>query len=185
VDAPAKPLRADARRNREAMIETARALFATHGVDAPMDLVARTAGVARSTQHRHFPTRESLLQAIFEENLDQLEAVAREAEPDAAYVELLRATVDIMFRDRGFMEMMDRSVPVAAQAQMGRRYMKLISGPLRRAQKAGVVRPDLKPADTLLLVDMLYGAAQPVGRERQSYRMDRALNIILQHIEPG
>jgi AcrR family transcriptional regulator len=185
VQTPVRPLRSDARRNREAMIAAARRVFDEHGMDAPLDLIARAAGVGRATQHRHFPTRESLLQAIFEENLDQLEAVAREAEPEAAFVALLRATVDIMFRDRGFMEMMDRRVPVEAQEAMGRRYIKLMTGPLRRAQKAGVVRADLKAADILLLVDMLYGVAQPVGRDRERYRMSRALAIVLEQVRPA
>lgn len=184
MHAPVRSLRSDAQRNRDAMIGAARRVFDEHGVDAPLDLIAKAAGVGRATQHRHFPTRDLLFQAIFEQNLDQLEAVARDAAPEAAFVALLRATVDIMFRDRGFMEMMDRRVPVAAQEAMGQRYMKLMTGPLRRAQKAGVVRGDLKAADILLLVDMLYGAAQPVGRDRERYRMNRALEIVLEQVRP-
>jgi AcrR family transcriptional regulator len=185
VDASVKGLRSDARRNRDAMIKAARAVFAEHGVDAPLDLVARTAGVGRATQHRHFPTREGLLTAIFEDNLDQLEQVVRDSEPDQAYVNVLLATVEILFRDRGFMELFDRRVPLEAQQDMGRRYIQMTSKLLRRAQKAGHVRADLKPEDTLLLIDMLGGVAQPSGRARQNYRTERALQIVLATIEPG
>jgi AcrR family transcriptional regulator len=167
------------------MIRAAREVFAEHGVDAPLDMVAKAAGVGRATQHRHFPGREGLLLAIFQDNLDQLEKVAREAAPEKAYIEIVLATVEILFRDRGFMELFDGRVPLEAQEGMARRFIKLASKPLRRAQEAGCVRRDLKPEDTLLLVDMLAGVAQPAGRARHNYRMDRALQIVMQSIEPA
>jgi AcrR family transcriptional regulator len=167
------------------MIKAARTVFAQYGVDAPLDLVARAAGVGRATQHRHFPTREQLLIAIFEDNFDQLCEAGREAAPEEAYAKMLLTTVEILFRDRGFMELMDHRVPEEAQQEMARRYIELMTPPLRRAQKAGLVRRDLRPEDTLLLVDMLAGAAQPPGRRRHDYRMDRALHIVLEALEPG
>jgi AcrR family transcriptional regulator len=184
VETSVKLLRSDARRNRDAMIDAARQVFAEHGVDAPLDLIAKTAGVGRATQHRHFPTREGLLVAIFEDNLEQLAEIACDAEPEQAYVKLLLATVEIVFRDRGFMELLDRRVPLEAQQDMARRYIEMTSEPLRLAQEAGSVRQDLEPEDTLLLVDMLGGVAQPSGRTRPSYRMERALKIVLAAIEP-
>jgi len=185
VDAPEeRKLRSDARRNRAAMIKAARKVFAQHGVDAPLDLVARTAGVGRATQHRHFPTREKLLSAIFEDNFDQIAEIGAQAAPEEAYAKMLLETIAILFRDRGFMELMDHRVPEEAQHEMARRFIELMTPPLRRAQKAGLVRGDLRPEDTMLLVDMLAGAAQPPGRRRQEYRMDRALHIVLEAIEP-
>jgi AcrR family transcriptional regulator len=182
VSSPEKPLRSDARRNRAAMVKAARAVFAEHGVDAPLDLVARAAGVGRATQHRHFPTRESLLLAIFEDNFESLDAVARAAAPDEAYVELLLATVDQLDRDRAFIELIDRRVPPDIQEGMARRYLELMGGHLRRAQRAGRVRRDLTTEDTLLLLDMLGGAAHPPGDARPDGRMDRALQIVLDSI---
>jgi AcrR family transcriptional regulator len=185
VSTPEKPLRSDARRNREAMIAAARQVFAEHGVDAPLDLVARTAGVGRATQHRHFPTRESLLLAIFEDNLETLETIAREADPQEAYVKLLLTTVDMLGRDRGFIELIDRRVPKEIQEGMATRFLEMMDKPLRRAQRAGRVRRDLTTEDTLLLLDMLGGAAHPPGNARPGDRMGRALQIVLDSITPA
>jgi AcrR family transcriptional regulator len=179
---PVKTLRADARRNRTAMIRAAREVFAECGLDAPLDLVARTAGVGRGTQHRHFPTRESLMLALFEENIEDLAAVVREAEPDEAYVALLVATVEQLRRDRGFIELSDRRVPAAMQQELAERFVALAAEPLWRAQAAGRVRRDLEPDDTLLLVAMVTGAASAFGGGGPDSRMDRALEIVLQHV---
>jgi AcrR family transcriptional regulator len=184
MDDPAKLLRADARRNRAAMLRAAREVFAEHGIDAPLDLVARTAGVGRGTQHRHFPTREALLVALFEENLEDLVEVVRDAEPDEAYIALLHATVEQLQRDRGFLELSDRRVPPEFKDDLSRRYLALATKPLRRAQKAGRVRRDLKPEDTLLLVAMISGAADASGPSKPERRMERALAIVLEHIAP-
>jgi AcrR family transcriptional regulator len=181
VSEPAKPLRADARKNRASMICAAREVFAEHGLDAPLDLVARTAGVGRGTQHRHFPTRESLLNALFEENFEQLTEVVRDAAPDDAYVALLRATVGQLLRDRGFVELSDPRVPAEMQEELADRYLALASRPLRRAQRAGRVRRDIKPEDTLLLVAMVTGAARTTGRPPDR-SMERALDIVLEHV---
>jgi AcrR family transcriptional regulator len=181
VSEPAKPLRADARKNRASMIRAAREVFAEHGPDAPLDLVARTAGVGRGTQHRHFPTRESLLNVLFEENFEQLVEVVRDAEPDEAYVALLRATVEQLRRDRGFVELSDPRVPAEMQEGLADRYLALASRPLRRAQRAGHVRRDIKPEDTLLLVAMVTGAARTTGRSPDR-SMERALDIVLEHV---
>lgn len=185
MDGSVRMLRADARRNRAAMIRAAREVFAEQGIDAPLDLIARTAGVGRGTQHRHFPTREALLVALFEENLEDLAAVVRDADPDEGYVALLHATVGQLQRDRGFIELSDRHVPPEVKEDLAGRFLALAAKPLRRAQKAGRVRPDLKPEDTLLLVAMVSGAAQAFGRTRPERRMEKALAIVLEHIAPA
>ncbi len=176
-----RPLRADARKNRAAMLRAAREVFAEHGLDAPLDLVARTAGVGRGTQHRHFPTRESLLNELFEENFEQLTAIVRDADPDDAYVALLRATVDQLQRDRGFVELSDPRVPAEMQEALADRYTELAAKPLRRAQRAGRVRRDIRPADTLLLVAMVTGAARTTG-QRPDRSIEHALGIVLEHV---
>jgi AcrR family transcriptional regulator len=181
VSEPARPLRADARKNREAMICAAREVFAEHGPDAPLDLIARTAGVGRGTQHRHFPTRQSLLNALFEENFEQLTDVVRHAEPDEAYVALLRETVVQLRRDRGFVELSDPRVAAEVQEELADRYLALAARPLRRAQRAGRIRGDIKPEDTLVLVAMVTGAARTTGRSPDR-AMERALDIVLEHV---
>src|SRR3954465_6174363 len=74
-----RPLRADARRNRTAIVKAARAVFAKYGRDAQMDDVARRAKVGVGTLYRHFPTKDALLAAIVEDKFERLAAMTREA----------------------------------------------------------------------------------------------------------
>lgn len=77
-------LRADAARNRAAIVEAARAVFAEHGLDAPLDDIARLAGTGNATLYRRFPTRGDLVEAVFAERMaEHLEAVQSSlADPD-------------------------------------------------------------------------------------------------------
>src|SRR3954454_19562531 len=91
-------LRADAARNRSALVEAAREVFAEQGLDAPLDEIARRAGTGNATLYRRFPTRTDLLAAVFAERMvEQLHAVeAGLANPDpwdgfASYVETVGA----------------------------------------------------------------------------------------------
>ncbi|SDD29150.1 TetR/AcrR family transcriptional regulator [Auraticoccus monumenti] len=91
--APARPLRADARRNREAILRAARATFAAQGIFAPTDRIAAEAGVGNATLYRNFPTREDLLAAVIDESVrDALaasETLERDLPPGAALQEWL------------------------------------------------------------------------------------------------
>lgn len=120
--------------------------------------------------------------ALFEENLEQLEEVVRDAPPEEAYVALLRATVEQLQRDRGFIELSDRGVPPEFQEELAERFVALAAKPLRRAQRAGRVRRDLKPDDTLLLVAMVSGAASASGKKPPQARIDQAFAIVLGHL---
>src|ERR1022692_4931729 len=99
TDMPARPpgpMRADARRNRDLLLSAALAAFTEHGADdVSLEEIARRAGVGIGTLYRHFPTRQSLLEAVFR---DQVDALARQAEelgrassPGSALEEWLRA----------------------------------------------------------------------------------------------
>src|SRR5918996_6567887 len=76
---PEKPLRADARRNRERVLKAARAVFADQGIDAQIDDVAKRAKVGVGTVYRHFPTKEALVDAIVRERFEELAGYAQEA----------------------------------------------------------------------------------------------------------
>src|SRR3954469_5211967 len=75
---PPKPMRADARRNYERIVATARAAFAELGPDVPLDTVARRAGVGPGTLYRHFPTRDALVEAVYRTDIAELAARAAE-----------------------------------------------------------------------------------------------------------
>ena len=81
---PLRPLRADAAKNRERILEAAEATFTAEGVSAPIDAVAQRAGVGVGTVYRHFPTKEALFEAIVTARLDELCETTRQlAEGDA------------------------------------------------------------------------------------------------------
>src|SRR5690349_10916702 len=103
-----RPLRADARRNRERVLEAARAVFAEHGRDAQMDDVAKKAGVGVGTVYRHFPTKEALIEALV---VDSFQKIALRAEAalqadDAwdALASTLWAGAEILAADRALSE---------------------------------------------------------------------------------
>ena len=174
-------MRADARRNRDALLAAAREVFAESGLDAPLDLVIRKAGVGRGTLYRRFPAREDLFRAIHEENLDALERAAAEApDPDRALLVLLEAAAEILAVDPGFVEILRRRPGDARSARLiTDRLHAIVQEPLRRARRAGLVREDLSADDLVLAIDMLGGAAIAGGRRGEKGQERRALELLL------
>jgi AcrR family transcriptional regulator len=89
-----RPLRADARRNRERVLAAAREAFANEGPEVPLDVIAERAGVGAGTVHRHFPTKESLVAAVVTDRLAGLaaraDALIDAADPTAAFTAFVR-----------------------------------------------------------------------------------------------
>src|SRR5436190_23045316 len=107
----ARPLRADARRNRERVLTAAREVFAEQGRDAQMDDVARRAMVGVGTVYRHFPTKEALLEALAVDAFERIVVVAREiletiADPWEALTRTLWAGAEILAADRALADAM-------------------------------------------------------------------------------
>ena len=116
-----RPLRADARRNREKVLVAARAVFSEHGRDAQMDDVARRASVGVGTVYRHFPTKEALIEALM---VDSFQAIAAHAEaalemddPWEAFESVLWTGAEIMAADRALSEVF-ASIPGAMESAM-------------------------------------------------------------------
>src|SRR3954462_5797910 len=105
--APGRPLRADAARNRALILDAARAAFAEGGLDVGVEEIARRAGVGMGTLYRRFPTKESLIHAIFDQRIEDLQPVMDRAlaGDDAwqGFVDVLLATVAQHAEDRGFL----------------------------------------------------------------------------------
>jgi AcrR family transcriptional regulator len=142
-----RPLRADARRNRERVVAAARAVFAERGRDAQMDDVARHAGVGVGTVYRHFPTKQALLAALVVDAFDRIAAEARRAleEPDPwqGFTRVLWFSAENLAADRAFSEIMASDVEVPAGATAGQASLtESVTELMRRAQAAGSLRPD-------------------------------------------
>src|SRR5438045_5776219 len=92
--APVRKLRADAVRNRERVLEAAKAVFSAGGPDASLEAVAKRAGVGIGTLYRHFPTREALFEAVYRREVEQLSELAEQLTSAAAPVDALRRWLD-------------------------------------------------------------------------------------------
>jgi AcrR family transcriptional regulator len=154
---PARPKRADARRNYDKLVTAAREVFAEQGTDATLEEISKRAGVGIGTLYRHFPARENLVEAAY---LDAVEKVAAAAaghadeEPWEALTGWLREVVAFAATKRvladEMLAVMDRGAP----------FFKGCSGViydageplLERAQTARVVRPDVDIADVTRMV---------------------------------
>lgn len=103
--AGAKPLRADAQRNRDALVEVAAKAFAAEGVDASLEEIARQAGVGIGTLYRHFPTREHLVEVVYRREVEGLCAAADELAShhpaDVALEQWMQRFVDYIATKRG------------------------------------------------------------------------------------
>jgi AcrR family transcriptional regulator len=178
-------MRADGAKNRAAILSAARRLFAERGLGVPFDLIAREAGVSRATQNRHFPTKESLALALFDENLNQLARIIDESPAGDGYVAALVLCAELMQRDIGFIDLFDsREAGQQARRDVAARFLELMEQPLRAAQAAGLVREDLEPADTRMLVNMLGAAAIPNDLQPGLSRGKRGTALIVEAIGP-
>jgi AcrR family transcriptional regulator len=149
--APAPGQRADARRNRRRILETARELFAEHGYDTQMEHVARHAGVGVGTVYRHFPNKEDLLQALIVARFEGLAQAARDgiADPDPwnGFEGFMRYGAGVMAADRALSEaMVERPEMMRAGAE-GAEMPALLDQLATRAQAAGDLRADVKWED--------------------------------------
>ena len=140
-----RPLRADARRNREKVLAAARAVFSEHGRDAQMDDVARRAGVGVGTVYRHFPTKEALIEALmvaaFEAIAEKAEAALEVEDPWEAFSSVLWRGAEIMAADRALSEVF-ASIPGAMESAMPtvEGLTETMAKLIARAQAAGVLR---------------------------------------------
>ena len=151
-----KPLRADARRNREKVLAAARSVFSEQGVDAQMDDVARRADVGVGTVYRHFPTKDALLRALTEELFDVIAAHARELldhdDPWEAFKDALWFGAAQTAGDRAFSELVAAQKKTLEQCP-GQEDLTVTVGELmRRCIAAGKMRPDVVIDDIPLVM---------------------------------
>jgi len=152
-------LRADARRNRERILESARAVFAEYGADAQIDDVARQAGVGVGTVYRHFETKEALLVELLREKFRLFAARAREAleqhgEPFAVLEDLLRRNAQTAASDAAVQHALaGAGENIWMQAEAEQQELVAATGLLiARARRAGTIRQDVEANDIAMLM---------------------------------
>jgi AcrR family transcriptional regulator len=147
----ARALRADARRNHEAIVAAAKKLFADEGLDAQMPDVAKTAKVGVGTIYRHFPNKEDLIAALAAERFERLAEKAREGvaaeDPWEGLCQFIRFSAEIQAEDRGLCEVMGSRPEVMADAAYAVGLDELCDELVKRAQRAGKLRKDLEWQD--------------------------------------
>jgi AcrR family transcriptional regulator len=171
------PLRADARRNRDRLLDAARGAFRHGGETVQLADVARAAGVGVGTVYRHFPTREALLETLAREHFEDLMLIAaRSAEiddPFEALGVLLRDMLDQQLGQHGMSAVLTATVD--AQAETTRAKARLdaaVTTVLTRAQRAGRARTDVTAADLRHLIcgiELAQDRRDPAAREH-AYR---------------
>ena len=176
----APPMRADARRSHDRLLAAATAAFAENGADAPLEDIARRAGVGIGTLYRHFPTRLDLQEAVFRTQVSavcaQGEELAGSPSAGEAFAGWLRVLATYLVTKRGLAHAL-----IAARGQNSEvistcsQTMRDTAGRLlERAQQAGAVRQDLTPMDVMMLV---HGVV--VATERTPEQADRLLSLTL------
>ena len=150
-------LRADAARNRAAIVEAARAVFAEQGLDAPLDDIAKRAGTGNATLYRRFPTRGDLVAAVFAdrmaEHLDAVEAGLVDDDPWRGFASYVETVAAMQARDRGIADLVTMDVSSAPEIEelRSRAYDGLVQL-VARAHEAGVLRQDFTDQDVVLLL---------------------------------
>ncbi|MEU6218987.1 helix-turn-helix domain-containing protein [Streptomyces sp. NPDC047022] len=177
-----KPLRADARRNREKILTAAARVFAEEGLDAHLERVAKEAGVGSGTLYRNFPTRELLIEAAYRNELSRLCDAAPDLLAAMPPHEALRAWmgrfIDYATAKLGMADALRAVVDsgVNPYAQSRELIMTALTSLLDAATTAGTIRPDISAPD---MFAALTGVALASGKPDQREQAERLLDLIL------
>ena len=180
-----RPMRADARRNYERLLTEAKSAFLEHGAEAPLEDIARRAGVGIGTLYRHFPTRLALQEAVYHDEVDELCARAYaflESEPEGeALAAWMRSFSRYATSRRGLMqtlkEVIDRRSDLFDRCHDEIREAAGVV--LAAAQAAGTVRPEVTAPDLLRLTHGL-----SVATEHAPESADRLLSFLMDGLRP-
>jgi AcrR family transcriptional regulator len=187
-------LRADARRNRAAVIEAAQVLFADQGLDAQMPDIAKAAKVGVGTVYRHFPTKDDLIEALVEARFERIaergRAVLEEAKDDPwkAFCDYMHFSVELQANDRALSQVM-ASQPEIMRAHAESSGVLELSGQLvALAQGSGELRKDAEVWDVPMIICGLGHVTQAAraGQMAPGMSWERFLAIVLDGLRaPG
>jgi AcrR family transcriptional regulator len=175
-----RPQRADARRNRERLLEAASVAFGERGTDASLEEIARSAGVGIGTLYRHFPTRDALMAEVFRRNVDELcdgaEQLLAELPPDEALCEWMQRFVRYVAVKKGLATHL-KSV-ISADSELFTYSHGRVTGTfeslLKAATDAGTIRSDVAADDLLHALSGICMVSEG-DTQQQGCRMSRLL----------
>jgi AcrR family transcriptional regulator len=175
--ATGRPLRADAQRNRDQLLEAAVRAFSQDGPDATLDSIAKDAGVGIGTLYRHFPTRDALIEAAYRNELarlcDAAPELLRSLPPDQATRTWMDRFVDYMTTKRGMAEALRAVIASGGNpyAHSRDRMTTAVTALLEAGAAAGSVRSDVAAADVLASLSGVSLAAGEPGQRDQARRL--------------
>ncbi|HEX4394720.1 MAG TPA: helix-turn-helix domain-containing protein [Mycobacterium sp.] len=181
-----RPLRADAARNAERILKAAREVYGELGPDAPIEAIARRAGVGERTLYRRFPTKAELVRAaldqcIAEDLTPTIEAARSAADPLAGLAELVDAAISLGAREHNLLTAARRAGSLTSDVSTD--LYEALTELAARGQRAGVVRADLAPPDLPRMIAMLHSVLWTMDSGSDGWR--RYVALMLDAISAG
>ncbi len=181
-----RPRRADAQRNRDLLLAAAKDVFTERGIDAPLDDIARRAGVGNATMYRHFPTRSDLIVAVYADEVAELcargdELATTHGPREALFSWLAAFIAHVTSKKELALAIMDDRTGTRSTL-FGQWHMAMhatAAALLTRAQQAAVIRADLDVAELLSLANGIALSGAPPQRR------DRLLTLVREGVETG
>ncbi|WP_328611310.1 TetR/AcrR family transcriptional regulator [Amycolatopsis sp. NBC_00345] len=187
-----RPVRADARRNYDRLLEVAVHAFATDGTHVTLERIAKTAGVGIGTLYRHFPTREALVEAAYRHELtdlcDAVPGLLRSMPPDQATRAWMDHFIDYLTTKHDMAEALRAVIASGGNpfAESRGRLIAAITALLEAGAAAGTLRPDVEPNDVLVALNgVSLAAGEPSQREQAGRLLDLLTEGLRQHSGPA
>ncbi|GIJ37182.1 TetR family transcriptional regulator [Micromonospora andamanensis] len=177
-----RPLRADAQRNRQRLLEAAVRAFSQAGAEVTLEQIARDAAVGIGTLYRHFPTREALVEAAYRNELERLCDSAAELlerlPPEAATRAWMDHFIDYLATKREMADALRLVIAAGTNpfAQSRDRLLAAVARLLTAGAAAGTIRPDVDPGDVLV---GLSGVSLAAGGREQRDQAQRLLDLLM------
>ncbi|MFG2723414.1 TetR/AcrR family transcriptional regulator [Streptomyces sp. NPDC048416] len=188
ADEAERPLRADARRNRDKILTAAVRVFAAHGLDAHLERIAKEAGVGSATLYRNFPTREALVEAVYRNEVANLceaaPALLAEQPPLEALRAWTRLFLDYVTTKYGMIDAL-RAIAATGNSPYGhsREMIQVaLSALMDACVAAGTIRTDISPTD---MAAALEGIALTSAGSEHRQQAERLLDLTLDGLKTG
>jgi AcrR family transcriptional regulator len=181
-------LRADAARNRQALIDAAQRLFAARGLSVTLDDIAAEAGVNVATAYRHFANKHELAGAFLQQKIEEALAITEEAavaeDPWLGLTGFLTRTLELLVANRGLHDIFSPGLADEWLERLDARVEPVLRGLIARGQEAGAVRDGVEPGDLAVALQML-ATVSDIPTDDQPMLLRRYLELILAGLRPS
>jgi AcrR family transcriptional regulator len=181
-------LRADAARNRQALIDAAQRLFTARGLSVTLDDIATEAGVNVATAYRHFANKHELAGAFLQQKIDEALAIAERAaaaaDPWQGLTDFLSQTVELMTASRGLHDVFTPGYADEWLERLDERFEPPVRQLIARGREAGALRDDIEPRDLGVILQML-AAVGDIPTDDQPMLLRRYIELTLSALRPS